>query len=548
MLTIREALNLPALASTKVIAGAQGLDRTIEWFHIIDIPQIMPWVNKGDIILSSTYALQTVPEIADGLIINLNEKGVAGLILATGLYLKEIPQHMIETADKLGFPIITFAAENRYRDVTRQLTEKILRSSEKLTDDYELWSQKIIDAVISDDPLQSLIKLCKGIVNANVLFLDGFGRLLVSGQVQGEYDEFLRHFRESDMRRTAERSGIPLLGYYKIPYFFYRMQLGTQVAFLVILKSIEKSGPTEIALLKSIIATMSALINSRDMLKKAALNAQMPLLENILYGQYASNEMIYTEAKELGWDLDSNHIVAVFSINNFDKCVVKNEFNEKQLEQFKVCLIDQIIYMINSIQGRYPVIKQDLLFTTIFKLPTSSSEERILKGCQEIIEYFQEKHGIEIFIGLSTIVKDLAGFSSRVVEAKETIEIIKVMKNKQIAKYDQLGIDMIVNKILMETDIKLTYLNKMFELADYDLKYNSDLIHTLKIFVQNRGSLSRTARGLDVHRNTVKYRLKKVEEVMGINLSSPDAFINMTILLKIYDLYTTNNNKIESIK
>jgi hypothetical protein len=46
MLTIREAMNLPALDHAKVVAGHKGLDKKIEWFHIMDIPQILPWIKK----------------------------------------------------------------------------------------------------------------------------------------------------------------------------------------------------------------------------------------------------------------------------------------------------------------------------------------------------------------------------------------------------------------------------------------------------------------------------------------------------------------------
>ncbi|MEA4925492.1 MAG: PucR family transcriptional regulator ligand-binding domain-containing protein [Syntrophomonadaceae bacterium] len=535
--TVREALNLPSLASAKVIAGAQGLDRVIDWFHILDIPQIGPWVNKGDIILCSTYALQAVPEITDGLIENLNAKGVTGMTLALGAYLKEVPRHMIDTANLLGFPLITFNAENKFRDVTLQLSEKILENSRKNFDDYEFWLHKVMDAVNGDEPLPNLMKITKKIVNANILFLDCYGRLLISGQVQGKYSDFLRYFRENDLKRKAEKSGTPLLGYHKGPYFFYRVQRGNQVAFLVVLKNIENVQPTEKALLESIIAIISALLNHQDILKNAALKAQVPLFESILYGQYASDDMLRIEARELGWDLNSNHVVAVFHINNFDNYILKNKFNEKQLSLFMELLIKEINKKISYVQGKYPVIKQDLSFTTIFNLPTPSSEERIFQGCQDIIEYFQEKYGIELFVGLSTSVEDLADFSSRIEEAKETIEIIKVMKDMRIARYDQLGLDLVVNKILMETDIKQTFLNKMLDLAEYDSQHNSDLIHTLRIFVHNRGSLSKTARSLYIHRNTVVYRLKKVEEIMGIYLSSPDTFINLTIILKLYDLF-----------
>ena len=538
MITVREALNLPALASAKVVAGHQGLDRKIEWFHVMDIPQIVPWIKKGDILLSVTYAFQTVPETTQGLVENLNEKGVVGMILAIGLYLKEVPQHMLEAADQLGFPIITISADHHLEEITRQLAEQILINSQ-IFPQNAAWNQKIMEIVRRSDALCCLTQMAAEVLGSQVVLLDSFGRLLTMGKESGEVlDGLLANFRENHLKKASSQNGLPELGYYQNKhYFYYRLQARDQeIAFLVVLQNIEKADLSRLMLIQNIATIMSVLVSSKEMLQNVIYSAHIPLLENILYGQYASGEITYREASKLGWDLNAEHIVTVFEIENFDKYIVKHQLNEPQITKLRANLIKTMSEKINYIQGKYPVIKQELKFTTIFQLSNKSSLKNIVNSCHDIIDYFNERFNIIVFVGISSTVKDLAGFCTCLNEAKEGIKIIKAVDSTRIAKYDELSMEIILYRIMRDADIKQAYLKKIHKLVDYDLQYNSNLINTLQSYVKNQGNLALTARGLDIHRNTVKYRLKKAEELLDVNLNAPGMFLTLAILLKVKEI------------
>lgn len=57
------------------------------------------------------------------------------------------------------------------------------------------------------------------------------------------------------------------------------------------------------------------------------------------------------------------------------------------------------------------------------------------------------------------------------------------------------------------------------DLQDYDAVHQSDLIHTLDVFLATSCSWSRTASELHVHVNTLRYRIKRIEEISGKDLS-----------------------------
>ncbi|MFM8561152.1 MAG: PocR ligand-binding domain-containing protein [Solirubrobacterales bacterium] len=66
----------------------------------------------------------------------------------------------------------------------------------------------------------------------------------------------------------------------------------------------------------------------------------------------------------------------------------------------------------------------------------------------------------------------------------------------------------------------------------YDANHSSDLRHTLETLFANRGSLAPTARALHVHVSTLRYRLGRIEELVGVNPRSGDARLDLEVALR----------------
>ena len=65
-------------------------------------------------------------------------------------------------------------------------------------------------------------------------------------------------------------------------------------------------------------------------------------------------------------------------------------------------------------------------------------------------------------------------------------------------------------------------------LDEYDKKYRSNLLETLRVYVQNEGRIAQTAQALFLHVNTVRYRLDKLKELLG----PEDFFVQAYIFIK----------------
>lgn len=77
-------------------------------------------------------------------------------------------------------------------------------------------------------------------------------------------------------------------------------------------------------------------------------------------------------------------------------------------------------------------------------------------------------------------------------------------------------------------------------LVEYDVRQNADLIKTLEAFFTCHGNLSQTADMLIVHRNTLLYRMNRINEIAGIDLNRPETRLALHLALTIRRLLALN--------
>src|SRR5713101_10127299 len=107
--TVREAMRFGAFASAKLLAGADGLDRAIEWVRLMETPEIQP--RAGDLMLTTGFPIKDDRDAQVRLIGRIADGGGAGLVVRPHPYLRKLPPEMLSEADRLNVPVFTVAAD-----------------------------------------------------------------------------------------------------------------------------------------------------------------------------------------------------------------------------------------------------------------------------------------------------------------------------------------------------------------------------------------------------------------------------------------------------
>lgn len=127
-ITCRDILKLPTLKKMKIIAGLDSVDRIVRWVHVVDVPQVVDWVNKDELLFITGIGISNdTNALLKDLILAISAKNLSGLVINLGPYIKEIPKEIIDLADSLHFPVFELPWEVKLVEVTHAICSYIVK-------------------------------------------------------------------------------------------------------------------------------------------------------------------------------------------------------------------------------------------------------------------------------------------------------------------------------------------------------------------------------------------------------------------------------------
>ena len=140
-------------------------------------------------------------------------------------------------------------------------------------------------------------------------------------------------------------------------------------------------------------------------------------------------------------------------------------------------------------------------------------------------------------IAIGTAVKDLKHVSASYKEARMALEVGKIFETeKLVVNYETLGIGRLVYQLPLS--ICRTFLNEVLQGTSVD-SFDEETLSTVNKFFENHLNVSETSRQLYIHRNTLVYRLDKLQKLTGLDLRNfEDAIMfKITLMVSKYLMY-----------
>ena len=210
---LRDVLELPSLAPARIVAGTGGLDRDVLWSHVVDMPDPLPWVRPGFMILTTGYAWPKAESDQRRHIASLAQAGVAALGMAVPKYVDEFSQAARQEADAASLPLLEIPWEVPFAAITEELHKAVTAAPYRIIERSEQIHRALTRAASRDASLDDLAKSLCSLIGRSVTFEDPGGKLLAYCSVDGIHDEVRRETLEQSqtpaaMMRALERTGM----------------------------------------------------------------------------------------------------------------------------------------------------------------------------------------------------------------------------------------------------------------------------------------------------------------------------------------------------
>lgn len=245
------------------------------------------------------------------------------------------------------------------------------------------------------------------------------------------------------------------------------------------------------------------------------------LLDNLLLVD------IYNRAKKLHIDVSARRVVYVIE--------TRNENDNNALEIIKGIFASRSKDFITAVDEKNIIIVKEL--------KPSEGYEDIAKVGRMVLDMLTTEAMSKVHIAYGTIVHEIKEVSRSYKEAKMALDVGKIFySEKNIVAYNNLGIGRLIYQLPMS-------LCRMFIKEIFDGKSPDDLdeetLITINKFFENNLNVSETSRQLYIHRNTLVYRLDKLQKSTGLDLRVFEDAITFKIALmviKYMDYMETLNN------
>lgn len=535
MLTVGEALELPILKSAQVVAGRNGIHRTIRWVHTVGAPDGADWLNGGELVLATMYNMPDSQEEQCEFVRQLADKGIVGLIITIGKLIDRIPDYLCDLADELHFPLIEIPYEERFVDIAKTVNERI--SEENMDNVSRALSiqQRLSRLVLEGGGFWELAEMLadlmghsisiendrfEAIANKNIAEVDQARRYtILHGRTNPQLIDALEDIYLPKIRETLRPVYLPVM-----PEVGLEMERllapivvhGEIYGYMWIIADVHVLSQMDMMAVE-IGATVAALLMLyQESVQTAEASLKGSLMSQLIEGDANRETILTDQSLRYGVDLRSSYVMMVVEADNSQPRYVTRLYRtinqvltQHELHAVAGQFAGQVVILIQANQDI-----QTLADTLVDRLTTTNG------GCR---------------MGISMTFKDAANVKHAHLQCVELLEISRRLKSDTPIQYfADLGYIHTLFHAGVDSLHHNPYVPALRQLLD---EKQADLFNTLEAYLDAGGNSVQTAENLHIHRSTLNYRLARIREVCDVDLSSPTVRVNLQIALKLMRLF-----------
>jgi len=511
-----EALALPVLESTHVVAGLVGLERDVLWVHIVDLPDPLPWVRPGQLLLTTGYAWPREEEAQRALIRALAERNLAGVGLAVPHFFDHFSQAAHDEADRVALPLLEVPWDIPFAHITEALHRAILAEQYQMIEQSEVIHRALTRAALEAGSLQEIATTLGRLIQRAITFEDTEGHVLAEYVIDQAEDGARRATRTEGRSPPDLIASLESLGYMRairttnkpihLPAL-PQLDFAARVVCPIRLKEelvglvwiIEGEAPlSELDLRAAEHAAVVTALQIAHQRELTLLEARLgyTFLDTLLEGRFEPTPHALERAQLLGFDPQGDYRVGLLVL---DEPVPLSRDGLLRRDRLAEVLRRRLQAL-----GVPPLLSLSLNQIS-FLLPRRCAGELLWSALAT--------EGAALAFG-----QQYTGIDGVQRSYREALSLLAYLPARSFRYYETL---LLPRVLLGDQDAHRAFLDRLF--GRLKLQRNGDiLLETLLAWAQAGFHGTSAARHLNIHPKTLQYRLARAAEVVSLDLADAD--------------------------
>lgn len=528
--TIKDALELDCLRDCKLVAGAGGTGNPITCIDTMEIPDITLWLKKNELLITTGYSIKSDKKFLAHLIMSLHKAQAAGIMIKTK-FIGTLPEECLVLAEQLKVPLIEMPDEKPFIELINALMRVIVDEQNMLLDYRNEIYKKFTDLELNGGGLDRVGEVLFSLLEKPITLFDDSMNQKLEFPAEGYFSHTLGEDVWDQLMKAVG----------KMPYNQEELCIRFDDHVVEIRKIYLKSRPCGYIFAE--IETDQLEDRDRIVLAQAvtAFALEFSKLEviyqhqnmmgssfflDIIMGNIKSEEEAILRSDYLNWPKLPVFIV-VLDIYNFEKYIQKKTEEDVIQVKQRTCHYVQKVFWYYNVECL--VIPKSDSFSCIIPVKYQSQVMLIL---EQIQTWSVQTMGFRLTAGISKDTDHYLGLKNAYEDARDAIKIGEILDRPVIFIKDvnfEHALIRGANREYIREYIEET----VGKLQAYDRENQTELLKTLSELVHNMGIRTQTADALFLHRNTLAYRIKKIESITGYDLSRRDKLLELGIALRM---------------
>ncbi len=541
--TLASLVHHSALKLT-VRAGEDRLDVPVRWAHVSELADPVPYMEGGELLLITALKLDAEdPEAMHRYVKRLADAGVVGLGFAVGVNYDHVPEALVEAARREGLPLLEVPRRTPFLAISKAVSAAIAADQYRAVTAGFAAQRELTRRTLADGP--------EGLLAALAAQVDGWAALYdASGAVVATAPEWAgrRAARlTADVQRLRERpapasSVVGGTGNSEHPENADRVELhslGTsrRPRSALAVGTAAAPGTAERYAVHSAIALLTLTTERSRSLHEAGLRVDAAVLRMLLAGEP-------DHARTVAGDLYGGLLDAPFRIIVAESAAARNRASTAAQStgdtggdtgSDPLGTLTEVVESAAARSGEAVLVVPEGERLVVLATDGGSAvaacveHASALEAARPVSESRAGGDEEGLVVGLSAPSGPIAA-SAAYKQAQQALSVAR-RRGRVCVEHEHVAAGSVL-PLLADDAVRAFADGLLRALRDHDATGRGDLVASVRAWLARHGQWDAAAADLGVHRHTLRYRMRRVEEILGRSLDDPDVRMELWLALK----------------
>ena len=512
MFTLKDYLALPELKDAILLTSPVNMaEIKISGISVQESP-VEDFVAPDELVLTTAMNCLFDEGLLLSFINDVIASKAAALIMSFRPADLKLPDSVLEAANSVSFPIIRVPWENRFSDLTRAALRGIDEDENAQYTKYEALQKELLQGYLHDEPLDFAARRISDLLHVSVVIYDRFRRVRCSRLI------FPDSALENCLKTTSEiKTNHSLFGYLE--------------TLRPASSSVEIS---EDSLESSLSIPLSLWFNKEDVINITSLKIKNNFISELAKNTSADMDNLLHQGEALGFTMDIPYVAITL-------CMLPKSGSSSYTSSLQSSYVHAIEELILTECKKKDIPNMTSFFSNQFLVYVSLDNMTDINSFISRLEFkitpdFPE---YTLIWGIGELPPRRFSFADQYNKASLALEkcILAAPPSRRLT-YDESRITGLVFQTADNSHLKKQardILNPLF--GDSRTDDSGELLNTLTVYIQSNYNASLTAREMHLHRQTLLYRLDKIQQLTGCSLSSHEDLFLLEFCLRLLNEY-----------